>query len=139
MHWARAHVDPVMALRTLACANRWTEAWPRITARLRAESRQRRHSRRQASHPAPAPPCAELTVPTLVGKPRPSATTTPPRATRAQSIINGTRGNASVRTAPPPAMIFASPLTWRAKLSRSPPNTLSVDNQRKDAILGAAN
>ena len=36
MHWARAHVDPLVALRTVACTNRWSEAWPRISARLRA-------------------------------------------------------------------------------------------------------
>jgi hypothetical protein len=29
MHWA--HVDPLVALRTIACADRWAEAWPRIT------------------------------------------------------------------------------------------------------------
>jgi len=38
MHWARANVNPLVALRTVACANRWTEVWPRITARLRADA-----------------------------------------------------------------------------------------------------
>ncbi len=41
MHWARANVNPLVALRTVACANRWTEAWPRITVRLRADAEQR--------------------------------------------------------------------------------------------------
>jgi hypothetical protein len=25
MHWARANVNPLVALRTVACANRWAE------------------------------------------------------------------------------------------------------------------
>jgi hypothetical protein len=45
MHWARAHVNPLVALRTIACANRWNEAWPRISARLRADAQQRHHAR----------------------------------------------------------------------------------------------
>jgi hypothetical protein len=89
MHWARAHVDPLVALRTVACANRWAEAWPRITARLRVESQQRRRARRQARHPAPALPCAELVAPTPVTSPRPSPPPTSPRANRAKSITHG--------------------------------------------------
>jgi len=89
MHWARAHVDPLVALRTVACTNRWTEAWPRITARLRVEAHQRRHARRHMRHPTLAPPCAELTQPTSVSRPRPSPTTMPPLANRAKSITTG--------------------------------------------------
>jgi hypothetical protein len=53
MHWAREHVNPLMALRTVACTDRWAEAWPRITARLRTEAEQRRHARWRARHTAP--------------------------------------------------------------------------------------
>ena len=28
MYWARASVNPMVALRTVACADRWPEAWP---------------------------------------------------------------------------------------------------------------
>ncbi len=35
MHWARKHVDPMVALRTVACSDRWEEAWPQICERLR--------------------------------------------------------------------------------------------------------
>src|SRR3989304_4080701 len=28
MHWARPHVDPLLALRNIACNDRWEEAWP---------------------------------------------------------------------------------------------------------------
>jgi len=47
MHWAPQHVDPLLALRTIVCADRWEEAWPRISARLRAEDHARRQQRRQ--------------------------------------------------------------------------------------------
>ena len=87
MHWARAHVDPLVALRTVACANRWPEAWPRISARLRTEAEQRRRSRWQARHPRPTP--VEVASPAAsvpAAQPRP---TTPAPVRRGQSIVNG--------------------------------------------------
>lgn len=47
MHWAPQHVDPMLALRTIVCADRWEEAWPQISARLRAADRTHRQQRRQ--------------------------------------------------------------------------------------------
>jgi len=41
MHWAREHVDPMVALRTVACSDRWEEAWPQICEQLRAIAKQR--------------------------------------------------------------------------------------------------
>ena len=35
MHWARAHADPMLALRTVVCSDRWEEVWPQISQRLR--------------------------------------------------------------------------------------------------------
>jgi hypothetical protein len=35
MHWARANVDPVLALRCAACNDRWAEVWPRVARSLR--------------------------------------------------------------------------------------------------------
>jgi len=53
MHWARLHVDPMLALRNIACNDRWQEAWPQITATLRQQARhhtiQRRQQRQLAS------------------------------------------------------------------------------------------
>src|SRR5207244_6872711 len=65
MHSARAHVDPLVALRTVACANRWSEAWPRISARLRAEADLRRRSRWRSRHQTSTPAPADITHPTL--------------------------------------------------------------------------
>lgn len=32
MHWASSHVNPMVALRNVACNDRWEEAWPQIVA-----------------------------------------------------------------------------------------------------------
>lgn len=47
MHWARPHVDPMLALRNIVCSDRWTEAWPQITQTLRQQARQQRTARRE--------------------------------------------------------------------------------------------
>jgi len=64
MHWAREHVNPMVALRNAVCNDRWDEAWPQITTHLRqqaARRRQTKHDQRRAAAtrvlpPAPAPP-----------------------------------------------------------------------------------
>jgi len=43
MHWAPSHVNPMLALRTAACNDRWDEA----QQQLRASRREQRHLRRQ--------------------------------------------------------------------------------------------
>lgn len=66
MHWARAHVNPMVALRTVACSDRWDEAWPAVTQRLRAAARERtadRRTRRVAERAAIA--LSELSTPPL--------------------------------------------------------------------------
>jgi len=47
MHWARPHVDPLLALRNLACNDRWDEGWPQIVGELRRQTRHRSAERRQ--------------------------------------------------------------------------------------------
>lgn len=39
MHWAREHVNPMVALRTIACSDRWDEAWPQIVQQVRLQHR----------------------------------------------------------------------------------------------------
>jgi hypothetical protein len=77
MHWALAHVNPLLALRTVACSDRWAEAWPQLTAELRRQARiaagERRRARRAltaaaipAVPPGPAPPPDPAPVPAAV-------------------------------------------------------------------------
>ncbi len=52
MHWARKHVNGMVALRNALCSDRWDEAWAQASARWRQRamerSAQRRIQRRQA-------------------------------------------------------------------------------------------
>jgi hypothetical protein len=67
MHWQRVHVNPLLALRTVACGDRWDDAWPQITTRLwtdRAEQQRARRRLRQAGPPQPPRPHL---APTIVG------------------------------------------------------------------------
>jgi len=86
MHWAPASVNPMLALRTIVCADRWDEAWPQISARLRADARDRsRHLRaaRQAARAASQPPVAPTPTPATA---TPSPTISPPTP---KSIVEG--------------------------------------------------
>jgi hypothetical protein len=56
MHWARAHVNPMLALRGAACSDRWDAAWATRT-RQRAQQRATvRACRAAVRHPAPPSP-----------------------------------------------------------------------------------
>lgn len=47
MRWAREHVNPMVALRTVVYSDRWDEAWGEITRALCEEEREGRTRRRQ--------------------------------------------------------------------------------------------
>jgi hypothetical protein len=79
MHWAPAHVNPMLALRNIACSDRWFEAWPQICGHLRAEARARRAARSQQRR-------ARRTVDPLL-PPQPAQRSTPPA--RPKRVIDG--------------------------------------------------
>jgi hypothetical protein len=63
MHWAPPKVDSMLALRNVACNDRWDETWPQIAAQLRQEARDQRAARNAAraeavSRPHPTPTTA---------------------------------------------------------------------------------
>jgi hypothetical protein len=89
MHWAREHVNPLVALRTVACANCWAEVWPRISARLRSQADQRRRARWRARHPTPATPLAEHPPTPAAVAVTPPASASPTPAPRGKSVVNG--------------------------------------------------
>jgi hypothetical protein len=75
MHWARANVNPMVALRAACCSDRWAEAWDQLTAQRRAartSTRQARQAARAAARPVPPPPAAPEAPPA-------PAPTRPPR------------------------------------------------------------
>jgi hypothetical protein len=92
MHWAPASVDPMLALRTVVCADRWDEAWPRISARLRADARAQRRQRHQRA--------VDRRVAREAARTAATATTRPPSETVAASPEAATAPRAPT---PPPA------------------------------------
>jgi hypothetical protein len=97
MHWAPASVDPMLALRTVVCTDRWDEAWPQISARLRAADRERRQQRRKRADDrraarAPAAPPAQGPT-TTTPAPAPDvlvhASSTPASTPTPTTIVNG--------------------------------------------------
>lgn len=79
MHWAPAHVNPMVALRTVVCNDRWAEAWPLLAAHLRAEARTRRHQQRQQHLARPGPPSmAHTPPPPPPARPAPRPPSPPP-------------------------------------------------------------
>ena len=79
MHWARANVDPLLALRTLLANDRWTEAWPAVWRHLCATARVRR-----IAPPAVPPPAQPRPAP-----PPDPASAAPAVAPRPKTIVDG--------------------------------------------------
>jgi hypothetical protein len=61
MHWQRSQVNALVALRTIACADRWTEAWPPIQAHLRQRQRTRQPRWSRQCPRSLCPPCDDVT------------------------------------------------------------------------------
>jgi hypothetical protein len=85
MHWARRHVNPMVALHAMAGSNRWQEAWPQMARYGRCQTQQKRQQRQLARRPAKAPmplvlrPSAPplALAPALTESPRPSPPSKP--------------------------------------------------------------
>jgi hypothetical protein len=48
MHWARPHVDPLVALRNVLCSDRWEHDWPQMATRVRTNHLNARQQRQRA-------------------------------------------------------------------------------------------
>ncbi len=48
MHWARAHVNPMVALRDVLCGERWEEDWSQVATCMREQSLRERQQRQRA-------------------------------------------------------------------------------------------
>jgi hypothetical protein len=73
MHWARAHVNPMVALRTAMCSDRWAEARLQIVAYQHQQAQHARQLRREehlakqaiASAGTETPPCVQASQPVV--------------------------------------------------------------------------
>lgn len=89
MHWSRAAVNPMLALRTLVANQRWDATWPALWLAWREQARQQATDRRQRRQAAVslAIPLDEEALNTL---PEPDpAEPTPPPAPRPKTIVDG--------------------------------------------------
>jgi hypothetical protein len=87
MRWAPEHVNPMLALRNVACNDRWAETWPPLVEQQRQHRRQRALARHTPTEPArvdpplitpAAPPLAPaFSDPGVVQAPVPTAEPTP--------------------------------------------------------------
>lgn len=71
MHWARAHVNPMVALRCALCSDRWPEAHTQTLAYLQQQAKDTRQARRQKhlARQTPTPDAAETPACTQVSVP----------------------------------------------------------------------
>jgi len=91
MQWADANVNPLLALRTAVCNDRWQECWTVIEREQRSQVAVRRQARcrtRAAAHVAQAPAAPPVPVPPArrLVRPLEPAVTSPHPWTRAWSI-----------------------------------------------------
>lgn len=102
MHWAPAHVDPMLALRNVICSEYWDMAWPQIEAHLRKQAWGARVARREQRRAATAPP--------------PPATPTPKPKRRGKSG----RKRAGTPPHPPGPWVPAPDHPWRRSYKTIP-------------------
>jgi hypothetical protein len=85
MHWARAHVNPMLALRNALCNGRWPEACSQILTHHHLQMQRMQQLRRQRRLAAPAtPPVSSETLPCTP----PVAAPTQSRASRPDSLAH---------------------------------------------------
>lgn len=103
MHWAEAHVNPMLAIRNILCSGRWREEWPKIEERLRRQTRQRRHFLHRKHHPIA--PTSSL-APSLHADlhPSPSQPPSPPTKPKNNPWRNFKHGKALFQRPSPPKL-----------------------------------
>lgn len=78
MRWAEVHINPLVALRTVVCNDRWSEAWPQVIEQLRQQARQRTLTRREQRAQAKATPLPTPQPGPLAVTPAPSTSVSEP-------------------------------------------------------------
>jgi hypothetical protein len=94
MHWAPDHVNPMVALRTVACSDRWAAVWPRLTAQVRQAARAATATRRAvARSSAPPPSLPAPSAPPILDQPPtplvPALVAAATQPERPKLVVNG--------------------------------------------------
>ena len=118
MHWDRAHVNPMLALRTIVCTDRWDESWPALLRQVRAQQRATAAQRRTAR----ATRRAVLLAPVTVGSVEHMATppveppsVEPPPVEPGPGAAAGPATQATLFQAPPAPWRPAANHPWRRR------------------------
>jgi hypothetical protein len=100
MHWAREHVNPMLALRNIVCSERWHQVWPQIAASLRAQARSARRQPAQLDSLAAVTPADAVCSPkaSAAGKAHSPAATHP---WKRPTLPGGARHNLAQRSLAP--------------------------------------
>lgn len=120
MHWAPEHVDPLVALRTAVCADRWEESWSASSAQLREQAHQRTRARGAARDQRQA----SLTA--LVPATMPAGPASPPEAEA--SVVGSAPEPSPASSAPEPSP--ASPASVALPASPAPPTPASAPSTK---------
>jgi hypothetical protein len=75
MRWGPSHVNAMLAMRNLACNDRWTEGWAAIRALWRKQEAAARAQR--AVHPSASDERISRAAPALLSSPEPASSTEP--------------------------------------------------------------
>jgi hypothetical protein len=84
-HWAPAHLNPLLVLRTTICNDRWVESWPLIWAQQQAATVGARQAARQQRRLAPSAEAPSVPSPVPEAVPAPSLPERAPAAARVRT------------------------------------------------------
>ena len=102
MHWARPHVNPMVALRNVVCSERWANIWPQVVSHRRAQVREAGQARRLKAQAARATDDAPVVHVRGARPDRPVGKAHPPAANhpwKKPSLAGGARHNLEQRLA----------------------------------------
>lgn len=122
MHWSPDNVNPMVALRTLVCNDRWDQQWPKIAAQLRQAVTQRRRVLREKRSAQQATLAQPLT-PSPPPVPQPTTSLDPTSA-----VCQSTQTTSPSSSQPPTPYRPAPNHPWRRSplgRARSHPNNFS--------------
>ncbi len=86
MHWARANVNPMVALRGVACSDRWAEGWPALWRQLHSQHAERRRHRCCGAQHIPNEPATALSPAPALSRAKSEPRPAPQRSPK---VVNG--------------------------------------------------
>ena len=115
MHWNEAHVNPMLTLRNILCSNRWKKEWPRIEARLRKQTRQKRKSVHKKHHPPQPTTLVARALQDDFGDPFPEQVAQESISTKPKKNPwrNFKHGKALYQRSSPPKIYTTPPKNWQ--------------------------